>query len=192
MWLHHLSYSFTKYEFQWKWVFNTSMLPTRSHSAALYRCIKMHHGYISSHILVRTACQGLFPLGSMWQGIRLCQQFRPMIDGIQALNCRVHSVPTLHTLISKGRSSLLVFVLRVSVLWRGHKNMNEWKNETQMNWPHTVAEPLQHQLESPKHWTRMENCTMSHNLIQLLNKLFLTDELVTVFSSETKPVLQGV
>lgn len=64
------------------------------HTLLLCRCIKMHHGYISSHILVRTACQGLFPLGSMWQGIKLCQQFRPMIDGIQALNCGAHGVPS--------------------------------------------------------------------------------------------------
>lgn len=59
------------------------------------RRIKMHRGYISSHTLVKTACQGLFPLGAMWSGIKLCQQFRRMIDGIQALNCRSHGVSTL-------------------------------------------------------------------------------------------------
>ena len=68
-----------------RWVLSVSaVLTRRPRSAAAWRCIRMHRGYISSHVAVRTACQRLLPRGSMWQGVKLPQQFRPMIDGIQA------------------------------------------------------------------------------------------------------------
>lgn len=125
-----------------------SVVLTKPLSAAVWRCIKMHHGYISSHILVRTACQGPFPLGRMWSGIKLYQQFRPMIDGIQALNCGACGVPTstymhIHytlTHTSEGLACCFVFERR------RHCNRTYWPHLLtgplgHHSWSHTASEP---------------------------------------------------
>lgn len=74
----------------------------------------MHHGNILSHVLVRTECQGLFPFSSIWQGIKLRQQFRQMIDGIHALHCRNHGVQW--TACMHMHTAHFFFLL-----WNGHQ-----------------------------------------------------------------------
>lgn len=136
-----------------------------SHSAAVWRCIKMHHGYISSHRLVRTACQGLFPLCSMWSDIEPCQQFRALIDGVKVINCTQH----MHTDTGAHLQPSSFTIFASLFKRRRHSNRTYW--------PYSNRTTKASLLHTHSQWPRMCNHTTSYNLIQQMNCTFYAIQL---------------
>lgn len=129
----------------------------------------MHHGNISSHVPVRTACQGLFPLSSIWQGIKLRQQFRQMIDGIHALQrsnqgqCARDSLHAhAHWHIQEGPACYFYTYVRAE------------DTDTDNTLTSCSRSGIKHLKESHMCWSSRWNHAISHNLIQQMTRTLVT------------------